>query len=250
MSNHLVSSRTNIDGTDLTADGKLSTSQNVRYVYAMARTHDPARKPALLAEIVEFLLDKPLGSLTFRTLATGLGVSTYALVYHFGTRAEMLREVMVAIAERQDVVLPAVEAESGDMETHLANIRTSWRLGLEPRSRELLRLEFEAAMLDAGPARGAAPSAAARVFDRWHRAGVDALVTMGLERLDAELEARVIVDTIYGLQYDHLVTRDTDRVTMAFERALAGYEQRVRVLLDRGTGPDPASGTMGAWPAR
>jgi len=216
----------------------------------MARTPDPARKPALLAEIVEFLLDKPLGSLTFRTLATGLGVSTYALVYHFGNRAQLLHEVTTAITERQDVVLPTVAAESGDVDTHLSNIRRSWTLSLVPRSRELLRLEFEAAMLDAGRRVESESSATAGVLDRWHRAGVDALLTMGIARVDAEVEARLIVATIYGLQYDHLVTRDTEGVTSAFERALAGYEERVRALLGSGIGSEPANGTMEAWPAR
>jgi AcrR family transcriptional regulator len=59
----------------------------VRYVYRVARPKDLDRKPALLADIVDYLLDKPLSGLTFRTLAEALAVSTYTLVYHFGSRA-------------------------------------------------------------------------------------------------------------------------------------------------------------------
>ena len=195
----------------------------------VARSPDPARKPALLAEIVEFLLDKPLATLSFRTLAVGLGVSTYTLVYHFGSRAQLMREIMAAVTERQDAVVPDVEHETGDMETHIANIRRSWRLGLDARSRQLQRLEIEAAMFEAREDPLTATSV--RVFARWHEVGVSALQKMGLDLADAELEARLMVDTIYGLQYDLIVSRDEARATAAFERALAAYEARIRVLI-------------------
>ncbi len=195
----------------------------------VARSPDPARKPALLAEIVEYLLDKPLSTLTFRSLAEGLGVSTYTLVYHFGSRAQLMREIMAAVTERQDAVVPDVEHETGDMATHLANIRKSWMLGLDPRSRQLQRLEIEAAMFEAREDPLTATSV--RVFLRWHEVGVSALQKMGLSQADAEVEARLMVDTIYGLQYDLIVSRNEPRATAAFERALAGYENRIRALV-------------------
>jgi AcrR family transcriptional regulator len=49
----------------------------------------------------DYLTDKPLSALTFRGLATGLGVSSFTLVYHFGTRADLVREIIGAIATRQ-----------------------------------------------------------------------------------------------------------------------------------------------------
>ena len=67
----------------------------------MSRRPDPERKPELVAQILDYLLDKPLSSLTFRTLASGLGVSTFTLVYHFGTRAELLSEIVAAISGRE-----------------------------------------------------------------------------------------------------------------------------------------------------
>jgi AcrR family transcriptional regulator len=197
----------------------------------VARMRDPQRKPALLAEVVEFLLDKPLSSLSFRTLADGLGVSTYTLVYHFGTRAELVREIVQAVSERQLLVVAGVANEPGDLEIHLANIRNSWKLSLRPRSLQLQRLEFEAALFERELSEG---GGTITVFDRWHRAGVAALERMGMEQDDAELEARVLVDTIYGLHYDLIVTGDTERVSMAFARVLESYRLRVISLLDAG----------------
>ncbi len=209
----------------------------------MSRSPDPSRKPELLAAIVDYLLDKPLATLSFRTVAAGLAVSTYSLVYHFGTRDQLLHEVMGAVAERQDVVMPTVEAERGDIGEHVANIRRSWRLGLQPRSRQLLRLEFEAAMLES---RETGPTRTRRMFARWHGAGAEALTRIGLARDEAVVEARVIVDTMYGLQYDLLVSGDEERASAAFERAIDGYERRLRSL----AGKPPADETMGGWPHR
>ena len=148
-----VQHRIHIDGVALKRRHKYNptgtNSANVRYVYAVARTKDVERKPALLVEIVNYLLDKPLSALTFRTLADGLAVSTYTLVYHFGTRAELLREIVRAVSERQAFVVATVSGESGDIDTHLDNIRRSWELSISDRSLQLQRLEFEASLIEA-----------------------------------------------------------------------------------------------------
>lgn len=196
----------------------------------MARTPDPSRKPALLAAIVDYLLDKPLATLSFRTIASGLGVSTYSLVYHFGNREHLVNDIVSAVMERQGIITEAVQAEGGDIDEHMAIIRRSWKLGLAPRSRALMRLEFEAAMLRAREPIG--PHTAAE-FYRWYEPRIAALELMGIPTADAETEARLLVDIFYGLQYDLLVTRDEARSTTAFEQAAAAYESRIRALVAR-----------------
>lgn len=195
----------------------------------VARTKDLERKPALLAATIDYLLDKSLSALTFRTLAEGLSVSTYTLVYHFGTRAELIREVVQAISERQTQIVRAVEGESGSIERHLGNIRESWRLSLAERARQLHRLEVEAAMLESGEPHSDRPTHT--TLERWNRSGIEALLRLGIASEQAALEARIIVVTIYGLHYDLLVTRDEEQVTAAFEWALGHYEQRIRALI-------------------
>ncbi|HAM25918.1 MAG TPA: TetR/AcrR family transcriptional regulator [Microbacteriaceae bacterium] len=206
----------------------------MRYVNRVARKSDPERKPALLAQIVDFLLDKPLSALTFRTLATGLGVSTYTLVYHFGTRSELVREIVVAVSERQDAVVAAIARESGDLAEHLDNLRRSWQLSLDERSQQLRRLEFEAATLESREHGHGRVSRG--LFDRWLTTGIDALVGMGIQRDEASLEARIMVDTIYGLHYDLMVTNDADRVSAAFARVLDAYERQLAALIGESAG--------------
>ena len=195
----------------------------------MARPKDLDRKPALLIAIIDHLLDKPLSGLTFRTLAEALSVSTYTLVYHFGTRADLLREVVQAVSERQSYVVRIIDAESGLLHQHLANLRHSWRLSLDERSLQLQRLEFEAAMLESRESR--ADRITLESFTRWNRSGVEALVKIGVSADDAELEVRIIVVTLYGLHYDLLVSRDVERTTAAFERVLEQYGRRIQELV-------------------
>ena len=201
----------------------------MRYVYRVARPKDLDRKPALLVAIIDHLLDKPLSGLSFRTLAEALSVSTYTLVYHFGTRADLLREVVQAVSERQSYVVRTIEEESGLVDQHLANLRHSWRLSLDERSLQLQRLEFEAAMLESRESR--ADRITLESFNRWNRSGIGALVKMGVSADDAELEVRIIVVTLYGLHYDLIVSRDVERTTAAFERVLEHYGRRIRELV-------------------
>lgn len=194
----------------------------------MARTADPQRRVALLAQIVDYLIDQPLATLSFRTLATALGVSTYTLVYQFGSRAELLHEIVRAITTRQNTVVEAVAAETGELEEHLQNLRDSWNWVLHPRNRQLQRLEFEAAMLEAQE-QGRDPITP-RVFELWHSVGYNALTAMGLPDADARIEARIITTTMYGLQYDLIVNGDDELATAAFDRALDAYRHRIVAL--------------------
>ncbi|HXR45203.1 MAG TPA: TetR/AcrR family transcriptional regulator, partial [Pseudolysinimonas sp.] len=67
----------------------------------MTRAPDPAKKPALLEQIVDHFLDKSLSTLTFRSLAAALDISTFTLVYHFGSRSQLIRDIIAAIASRE-----------------------------------------------------------------------------------------------------------------------------------------------------
>jgi AcrR family transcriptional regulator len=206
----------------------------MRYVYSMARPVDTKRRSVLLGQIVDYLVGQPLATLSFRTLATALGVSTYTLVYQFGSRAELVHQIVREVSSHQTSVVEAVSAEGGDLDAHLRNIAESWQWILQPRNRQLQRLEFEASMLEAQDP-GFDPITP-RVFERWHSAGREALLRMGLGEQDADLEARILTNTIYGCHYDLIVNGDEERATEAFERAVNSYAGRIRHLM-----PDPDS---------
>lgn len=198
----------------------------------MARTVDPSRKPALVELILDYLLDKPLSEMSFRTLAKGIGVSTYALVYHFGTREQLVREIVAAISSRAIFVEDRLRQLDATLETYLEGLELSWSWAIEPRNRQLQRLEFEAALLET-----VHPGEIAHVralIDHWQAIGRDALLGFGLSAEDAEVESRFIVAVFHGLQYDLVVTGDVEAATRAFRRALELHRRAIQELFDAG----------------
>jgi len=194
----------------------------------MSRTPDPNRKPQLVAEILDYLLDKPLTSLTFRKVAKALGVSTYTLVYQFGTHAQLLADILNAISARQPLIAEAMAANSISLESYYDGLAHSWQWTLDPRNRQLQRLEFEAAMLEALD-RDTHHSSRA-LYAGWVDLGRTTFIAYGLNPKDADSQARLVVDGFYGLQFDLVLNNDDERATAAFEGLIARHRVRMEEL--------------------
>ena len=194
----------------------------------MSRKPDPERKPELLVQILDYLLDKPLASLTFRTLAKALDVSTFTLVYQFGTRAELVNDIVQAISGRQSDIEDRLVTNPGTLDAYYENLAISWAWTLDPRNRQLQRLEFEASMLEALDPYTHNSNRA--LYATWLRVGRDALESFGLSPDDAQIEARIMVDAFYGLQYDLVVNGDSESATAAFNRLIEHHRERVETL--------------------
>ncbi|MEO7006918.1 MAG: TetR/AcrR family transcriptional regulator [Terrimesophilobacter sp.] len=195
----------------------------------MSRLPDLERKPELVANILEYLLDKPLSSLTFRKLASALGVSTFTLVYHFGSRAEMVRDVVCAISAREIGIHEKLVINPASVDAYFAGLEQSWEWTLEPRNRQLQRLEFEASMMEAlSPNEHTFVRA---LFARWQQIGYDALISFGIGEADAQEESRLVVDTFYGIQFDLVINGDEAKANAAFSRAVSLHRYRIEELL-------------------
>jgi len=202
------------------------------YLVSVAREPDPSRKTELLAQIVEYLLDKPLATVTFRTLAHALGVSTFTLVYHFGSRAELLSEIVGAISGRENDIQAQLSAEPPSLDAYFSGLEQSWQWSIQPRNRQLQRLEFEAAMMEAvdpGPR-----SYTRALYERWQAIGRDALLALGCSEADAEAESRLTVSAMFGLQYDLIVNEDVEAATAAFRAMLDGHRRHLESLVRQG----------------
>lgn len=197
----------------------------------MSRRPQPGRKAELLAQILEFLLDKPLSSLTFRSLANALGVSTFTLVYQFGTRAQLVGDIVSAISSRQSEIDARLQENPDTLDQYYENLRDSWEWTLQPRNRQLQRLEFEASMLEALDPD--AHNYSRSLFAVWLRVGRDSLEVFGLSPEDASIEARIMVDAFYGLQFDLVINGDEVGATAAFMRLIEHHRERVESLATR-----------------
>lgn len=195
----------------------------------MPRKPDPERKPVLLAQILDHLLDKPLASLTFRTIATSLGVSPYTLVYHFGTRGELISAIVKAISGRRVHIESRLQENPASVDAYFHGLEISWEWTLEPRNRELQRLEFEAALLESVDRDG--HTFTRELYETWQRMGTNALVSLGLNATDAEVESRLLVDTFYGIQLDLVLNQDERQATAAFELAMSHHRNRIQNVI-------------------
>jgi AcrR family transcriptional regulator len=195
----------------------------------MPRHPDPLRKPQLLGEILEYLLDKSLASVSFRTIAQALDCSTYTLVYHFGTREQLLSEIVAAVSTRATVIEELMQSATNTLDRYFAGLEESWEWTLQPRNRQLQRLEFEAALIEA--VEPGTHTFSRTLFDTWLRIGRDALTSLGMEASSAEGEARLVVDTFYGIQYDFVLNGNAEAATRAFNEAMRLHRDRIEQLL-------------------
>lgn len=198
----------------------------------MTRHPDPERKPALIEQILDYLLDKPLASLSFRTLAKALNVSTFTLVYHFGSRADLVSDIVAAISMRQTEIADDLRQAPPTLDAYLDGQIVSWEWAIQPRNMRLQRLEFEAALLEAHDpdshtfTRG--------LYARWQEIGRHALLELGLSEDDAEVESRLAVDTFFGLQYDLVLNGDVESATVAFNRSIKARRERLERMIAEG----------------
>ncbi|KHL01817.1 TetR/AcrR family transcriptional regulator [Sinomonas humi] len=179
----------------------------------MARPPRPERKTELLEQILDFLLDKTLADLTFRSLADGLGISSYVLVYHFGNREQLVSEIIRGIESRFDRQRPG--AGHLGLDELVLWARGVFTQSLEYRGRQLQRLEFEAAVQDAVAERPRGNSVAG--YLRWCDFLSSWLEEEGCPADDAAVRGRTFVASAMGIVYDYVICGDREAVTASFE---------------------------------
>lgn len=194
----------------------------------MARPTRPERKAELLGAIQDYLMDKSLTQLTFRSLAEGLGMSSYVLVYHFGSRDQLINDIVVSIESRLDR-LRSTDVREIDREAWRAFLLDSWQWTMAQRNRHLTRLEFEAAAQDIVAAE---PRGTSREhFRMLHHQTRDWLMVQGIEEEFADTDARLFTSTFYGLQFDFVVMNEPEAATQAFELMLTVFFNNLETRL-------------------
>jgi hypothetical protein len=124
---------------------------------------------------------------------------------------------------------------SDTLDAYFRGFEESWNWTLQPRNRQLQRLEFEASLIEAVEPDKHEFSRA--LFATWQRIGVAALTSLGVEPDAAALEVRLLVDNFYGIQYDFVLNGEADPATRAFTEAMRRHRERIDALL-----PDRVAG--------
>ncbi|MCD5342050.1 TetR/AcrR family transcriptional regulator [Arthrobacter sp. AK04] len=194
----------------------------------MARPTRDERKAELLAAILDYLMDKTLAELTFRSLAEGLGMSAYVLVYHFGSRDQLINDIVVSIESRLDR-MRNTDVRDIDRAAWREFLLDSWQWTMAQRNRHLTRLEFEATAQDivAAEPRGTSQEH----FRMLHHKTRDWLMVQGIQEEFADTDARLFTSTFYGLQFDFVVMNEPEAATKAFELMLAVFFNNLETRL-------------------
>ena len=165
-----------------------------------------ARRAELLDKLLAYSASHGLSDVSLRPLATAVGSSPRVLLYFFGSKAELVREVhRHARAEQLRLLDAALE---GHDDPHDA-LRALWAWLADPAHRNVERFFFEGYARSLHDADGP-----------WRGFGTDS-VEQWLPRLETLLRdpgaATLVLATLRGLLLDLLATGDRERVDASFE---------------------------------
>jgi AcrR family transcriptional regulator len=185
----------------------------------MGRKADPARREQLLVATAAYLEDNGLAGLSLRPLASALGVSPRTLLYHFGSKEQLLTDALNASPGLKAALAEFVVSD----EPLFTRVRRLWARTTDPSSRPYLRLFFEvyaAALRD--PQRYAAFLSG--VVDGWLALLTPMLEHEGVAPARAGTVATELLALHHGCALDLLATGDHGRVDAAYRSRLAELE--------------------------
>jgi AcrR family transcriptional regulator len=173
----------------------------------MGRPKALDRKKQLLEEIIQHLQHRTLASVTFRTLADALGVSSYVLVYQFGNRDALLGDIVREVDYRVlNLDLPA-ELEF-DFEGFAEITETSMRRLEDPKTRHLLRLQTEAATMDI--VSDNPTNSLDRYLDMWVGFIDEYLEDLGYPKDFARTTGDAFINELIGIRLRYMLTGESE----------------------------------------
>jgi AcrR family transcriptional regulator len=199
----------------------------------MGRTADPGIREELVRAAGEYVLEHGLADLSLRPLGAALGTSPRMLLYHFGSKEELVMAALEETRRRQAELLTAYLGEQPDAEP--ADVfRRLWLWLVSPEHMPFLRLFLEVYALSVQYPERFPGFAESDVRD-W-LTGLDRIpFEIDLPREEQENLITLIVAGHRGLYMDLLATGDRERVDRAqqtFLRALTSHYEQEEAPLD------------------
>ncbi|KAB8195670.1 TetR family transcriptional regulator [Nonomuraea phyllanthi] len=189
----------------------------------MARTADPRRRAELLDQIVDYLAEHGLSTLSMRPLAEHLGRSTRVLTHHFADKEELLSATMERLDERHRAWLRALPGWSGSDSVGTI-IRRTWDWQSREENLPVARLIHEIEGLAAG---GRLQGHVPRLLADRSEFVAGLLRERGVAEADASRISTLANSAYTGLQIDFLTTGERDRVEEALDRLCALVDEWV-----------------------
>lgn len=177
------------------------------------------RRAELLDEVVEYTIEHGFSEVSWRPVAVALGVSPTTLVHHFGTKEQMLVDILGRLRER---IVVAMNHGSGERIDLVTAARRAWKAASNPKRAGEYRLFFEVY----GRALQA-PEKYAGFLDHVVADWMGSLIAAqgpDVDLVPATRSATLVIATIRGLLLDLFATGDRRRVQDAAEIFLDSLE--------------------------
>ncbi|MFD5651289.1 TetR/AcrR family transcriptional regulator [Streptomyces sp. NPDC127039] len=178
------------------------------------------RRARLVEAAVDHVAAHGMADLSLRRLGSAIGVSHRMLIHYFGSKEQLLVEIVRASERRQRALLSRLRAEPGVSPADVA--RRLWRQLTDPGLAGQERLFFEIC----GQALRGRPEAAPvleGLVEDWLEPLVRAEAEAGASPDEARSRARLGLATVRGLLFDLLATGDRAGVDSAMEEFLRLY---------------------------
>ena len=181
-------------------------------------------KAELLAAVFDYVAEHGVGELSLRQVAAEIGTSHRMLIYHFGSKEQLLVEIVQAMEDRQRAGFAELAAELADAEP-AELLRAFWRNLTGPALGPYERLFFEVY----GQALQGRPGSVALldgIVDSWVEPMTALAVQHGLPVEAARAQARLGLAVTRGLLLDLLATGELNAVSEAAELFFADCARR------------------------
>lgn len=203
----------------------------------MARPPNPSIRARLRDQAVDYVLSHGVADLALRPLAKALKTSARMLVYHFGSREGLMRQILTGLREREDARIQAWFQSGEKPRTMHEFLSWYWKRLSAPRARPAVRLIFELYALALRNPR-AYPGVLEDPLVYWQKLTEKA----GIGSKVDSVEPTLLLATTRGLLLDLCATGDRARVGRAMEALAQFVEWRVTPTKMMGREPKELNG--------
>jgi AcrR family transcriptional regulator len=172
----------------------------------MARPADPAIRTRLREQAVDYVTTHGIGDLALRPLAKALKTNARMLIYHFGSREALMREILAGLRERESARVERWMKSTRKPRTMPEFLRWYWRRVSAPPARSAVRLVFELYALALRNPRDY-PGVLEEPLAFWPKL----VHAMGIRSEVDEVEATLLLAALRGLLLDLCATSDRRR---------------------------------------
>jgi AcrR family transcriptional regulator len=179
----------------------------------VSRTADEARRAELLDRAVDYVSRNGLAELSLRPLAKAVGSSPRVLLYYFGSKEQLVVEIVRRGRARQRAMM--TDLKLTDLSPREV-ARTLWREWSKPEWEPLTRLSFEVYALSLSD-RTRFPGFLDTSINEWLKALEICTMLPGRTRAQSQALGTLLIAGFRGFLLDLLATHDRARINRAVD---------------------------------